>query len=216
MRRRPPHNIELSSQDRRELQRLLHDGRTEQRVARRCRVLLAMEDPKTLVDDLTQQVGMTRTGIWYVCRRYETVGLDAIYDAPRSGRPRQISALERVAVEQLACCDPAGLGLNITHWSTRRLAEVAAEWGIRPRIAHSTVSLILREADLQPHRYRYWRTPTLNAEFQERASRVLWCYERVDRLMEQDEVVLALDEKPNIQVLERAAPKQLMRPGQIE
>jgi len=76
-------------------------------------------------------------------------------------------------VEPLARCDPAGLGLKITHGSTRRLAEVAAERGIRPRLAHSTVSLIWREADWQPHRYRYWRTPTLNAEFQERASRVL-------------------------------------------
>jgi len=116
-----------------------------------------------MVDDLTQQVCMTRTGIWYVCRRYETVGLETIYDAPRSGHPREISALERVAIEQLARCDAAALGLKITHWSTRSL-----------------------EADLQPHRYRYWRTPTLNAEFQERASRVLWCYERVDRLMEHE------------------------------
>lgn len=216
MRRRPPKVIHLAGSDRREMQHLLRDGRTEQRVARRCRVLLAMEDPQTVVDDLTQQVLMTRTGIWYVCRRYEAVGLAAIYDAPRSGRPREISPLERVAIEQLACCEPAGLGLQMTHWSTRSLAQIAAERGIRPKIAHSTVSLILRDADLQPHRYRYWKTPTLNADFLKRASRILWCYERVDRLVERDEAVIALDEKPNLQALERAAPKQLMRPGQIE
>ena len=74
----------------------------------------------------------------------------------------------------------------------------------------------LHEADLQPHRYRCWKTPTLNAAFLKRASRVLWCHERVDRLRARDEVVIALDEKPNIQALERAAPKQLMRPNQIE
>jgi hypothetical protein len=91
------------------LQCVLRDGRTEQRVARRSRVLLAMEDPDTIVDELSEQVAMTRVGIWYVCRRYETVGLDAIFDAPRTGRPREISALEQVALEQLACCDPAGL-----------------------------------------------------------------------------------------------------------
>jgi transposase len=216
MRRRPLHVIHLTRAERKELQRILRDGRTEQRVARRGRILLAMEDPQTLVDDLAQRVAMTPTGVWYVCRRYESCGLDAIYDAPRSGRPREIPALARVAIEQLACCDPAGLGLKMTHWSARSLAQIAAKRGIRPQIAHSTVSLILREADLQPHRYRYWKTPTLNAEFQKRASRVLWRYERVDRLMEHDEVVLALDEKPNIQALERAALKQLMRPRQIE
>ena len=216
MRRRPPSHIHLKNAERKELQRILRDGRTEQRVARRSRVLLAMEDPDSIVDELSEQVAMTRVGIWYVCRRYETVGLDAIFDAPRAGRPREISALERVALEQLACCDPAGLGLRMTHWSARSLAQIAIERGIRPQLAHSTVSLILRDADLQPHRYRYWKTPTLNAEFQKRASRVLWCYERVDRLRAHDEIVIALDEKPNIQALERAAPKQLMRPRQIE
>lgn len=198
------------------MERLLRDGRTEQRVARRCRVLLAMQAPGTIVDALTQQVYMTRTGIWYICRRYERLGLDAIYDGPRSGRPREISALERVAIEQLACCDPAGLGLDMTHWSTRSLAQIADARGIRPKIAHSTVSLILRDADLQPHRSRYWITPKLNAKFLQRASRILWLYERVDSLRARDEIILALDEKPNIQALERARPKQLMRAGQIE
>jgi hypothetical protein len=124
--------------------------------------------------------------------------------------------LERVEIEQLACCAPAGIGLEMTHWSTRSLARVAAERGIGPRIAHSTVSLILRSASLQPHRVRYWKTPTLNAEFRERAARILWLYERIDWLRERDEVVLALDEKPNIQVLERCAPTRLLRAGLIE
>jgi len=92
----------LSKTDRHEIERLLRDGRTEQRVARRGRVLLAMEDSETLVTELSEYVGMTRTGIWFLCRRYEAVGLDAIYDAPRTGRPREISALQRVAIEQLA------------------------------------------------------------------------------------------------------------------
>ncbi len=214
MRRRPPKLVHLADHERRELQDQLRDGRTEQRVARRCRILLAMADPATIVDELAKQVAVTRTGIWYICRRFETQGLDSIYDGARSGRPREISALERVAIEQLACCDPAGLGLNMTHWSTRSLARVARERKIRPKIAHSTVSLILRDADLQPHRSRYWITPTLDAEFLERASRVLWCYERVEHLAERDEVVLALDEKPNLQALERAS-RQWTGPGQI-
>jgi hypothetical protein len=124
MRRRTPKTIKLNQSDDREIERLLSDGRTEQRVARRGHVLLAMKNSKTLVSDLCQQVGMTRIGIWYLCRRYESVGLNAIYDAPRSGRPREITALERVSIEQLACCEPAGVGLEMTHWSTRSLAKI--------------------------------------------------------------------------------------------
>ncbi len=216
MRRRAPHIIRLSKSDGQEIEQVLRDGRTEQRVARRSRVLLAMQDPQTVVAELGRQVDMTRFGIWSLCRRYEAVGLNALYDVPRSGRPREISALERVAIEQLACCEPAGLGLKMTHWSTRSLALIAVKRGLVPHIAQSTVSLILRDADLQPHRSRYWITPTLDVEFLHRAGRVLWLYERVNRLWEQDELVLALDEKPNLQAVERAHPTQPMRPGQIE
>ena len=50
MRRRPPHPVRLSWAERKHLDRLLQDGHTEQRVARRARILLAMSDPETSVD----------------------------------------------------------------------------------------------------------------------------------------------------------------------
>jgi hypothetical protein len=216
MRRRKPKTVHLKPAEAQEIKRLLDDGRTEQRIVRRGRVLLAMQNSKTVVSDLCQQVDMTRFGIWSLCRRHEATGLNAIYDAPRAGRPREISALQRVGIEQLACCDPAGLGLEMTHWSTRSLASIVMKRGLLPHIAHSTVSLILRDADLQPHRTRYWITPTLNADFLQRASRILWLYERIESLWAHDEIVLALDEKPNMQALERAHPTQSMRSAQIE
>jgi len=216
MRRRIPKTIRLLRADQHELERIVDDGRTEQRIARRGQVLLAMKNTKTLVNELCERVGMTRMGIWYLCRRYETTGLEAIYDAPRSGRPRVLTALERVSVEQLACSEPSGVGLEMTHWSVRSLAKIAMREGLVPHIAFSTVSLILRAADLQPHRSRYWITPTLNAGFMERAGRILFIYERIDSLRAHDEIALALDEKPNIQALGRTHPKQPMQPGQIE
>lgn len=216
MRRRPPESIQLSRAERSELKRILDDGHAEQRIARRARILLAMSDPETIVNQLAAQVDYTPTGIWYVCRRFEATGLDALYNGERSGRPRDLSALERVQIEQLACCDPLGLGLELTHWSTRSLAAIARERLHRPKLAHSTISLILRDADLQPHRSRYWKTPTLNAEFVERASRVLWCYEQVERLYRREEIILSLDEKPNLQALERTRPTQRLRTGQME
>ena len=52
-----------------------------------------------MVTELAEQVRQTRTGIGYICRRYEWYGVDAVYEAPRSGRPPDLSALQRVEIE---------------------------------------------------------------------------------------------------------------------
>jgi hypothetical protein len=93
MRRRQPCGIHLSEADRRALSALVKDGRVQQRRARRARVLLAMADPGTVVEALAAQVEMNRSGIWHLCRRFEQRGLEALDDAPRSGRPRRLSPL---------------------------------------------------------------------------------------------------------------------------
>ncbi|RKH35732.1 helix-turn-helix domain-containing protein [Corallococcus llansteffanensis] len=70
---------------------MVHDGRTEQRVARRASILLAMADPATVVQDLAEHFGLDRTSIWSLCRRYEAAGAFVVWDAPRSGRPSRLS-----------------------------------------------------------------------------------------------------------------------------
>lgn len=87
----PARYIDVSCTDKKALQNLTGNGRTEQRVARRARVLLAMAQPVTVVQDLAERVDMTSQGIWDLCRRYEERGVDAVRDAARSGRPRKFS-----------------------------------------------------------------------------------------------------------------------------
>ena len=70
MRRRPPHLIELSDDDCLYLINLLKDGRTEQRVARRTRILLAMTNPQTVVHDLADKLEISRNTIRHVSSRY--------------------------------------------------------------------------------------------------------------------------------------------------
>lgn len=91
MRRRPPRLIRLPREDTALLEELVHDGRTEQRVARRARILLAMAEPDTVVQELAEHFGLDRTSIWSLCRRYEALGITAVWDAPRSGRPPRLS-----------------------------------------------------------------------------------------------------------------------------
>ena len=93
MRGRKPHLISLPRADREELQRLIKSGRTEQRVARRARVLLGMEKPQTRVEELAKHLEITRASIWKLRRRYVERGVKAVYDSPRSGRPRVFSPL---------------------------------------------------------------------------------------------------------------------------
>ena len=119
-------------------------------------------------------------------------------------------------IERLACGEPASVGWCLTHWSHRSLAQAAVSQEIVDRISHATVGNILQKADLHPNRFRWWKTTIWDEEAVARTLKILWYYERIESLRQRGEIVLAVDEKPNIQVLERAANKQLMRPGQIE
>jgi hypothetical protein len=91
MRRRPPRLIHLAPEEAAYLKSLVRDGRTEQRTARRARILLAMAEPDTVVTELAERFEVDRTSIWGLCRRFEALGVMAVWDSPRSGRPRELS-----------------------------------------------------------------------------------------------------------------------------
>ena len=122
----------------------------------------------------------------------------------------------RREIERLARREPITVDRPLTHWSHRSLAQAAVEQDYVDTISHATVGNILREADLRPHRFRYWKTTIWDDEAVARALKILWYYERIESLWQRGEVLLAIDEKPNLQVLERAASKQPMRPGRME
>lgn len=126
------------------------------------------------------------------------------------------SARQRKQIERLAGRTPRSVGWELTHWSSRSLALAAVQHDIVPAIHPTTISTVLREADVQPHRFRYWKTTIWDEEAVAWALKILWVYERIEWLWQRGEVVLALDEKPGLQVLERSGPTQLVRPGQIE
>lgn len=90
MRGRKPDPFLLKRKDKVALQALLRDGQTPLRVARRAQILLQRAaGQKQRVKALGERVALDAATIWRVCERYRTGGLDAaLYDAPRSGRPR--------------------------------------------------------------------------------------------------------------------------------
>jgi len=88
MRGRKPKPLKLKRQEVTELQSLLRDGHTPQRVALRARILLARANGER-VEQVAAKVEQDPATIWRVCERYDLGGLPAaLYDATRSGRPR--------------------------------------------------------------------------------------------------------------------------------
>lgn len=122
--------------------------------------------------------------------------------------------LQRAQIVQLACLEPIAKGLHITHWTSQDLARQAVEDGIVSRISDRTIQAILNQVDLQPHRTRYWRTSQIDAQFKQRAEKILWCYAYAERLARRGFWVVCADEKPNFQVLERH-PIRPSIPGSI-
>lgn len=121
---------------------------------------------------------------------------------------------QRRRIEQLACRKPLTVGWQVTHWSQRTLAQAAVEQEYVDAIHYTTVGTILHEAKLPLHQSRSWKTTIWNEEAIARALKILWYYRRIESLWQRGEVVIAVDEKPNIQILERTIYP--MRPGQME
>jgi hypothetical protein len=132
----------------------------------------------------------------------------------RAIRPR-FPPLQQAQIVALACLEPVARGLHITHWNSDDLARQAVADGIVGALSARTVRRILAQVDLQPHRTCYWRTAHLDAQFKERAERVLWCYAHAARLAAEGLWVVCVDEMPNLQVLERHPIRRAI-PGFIE
>jgi hypothetical protein len=92
MRGRKPGKFKLKTKDGKYLHQLLREGETPIRVARRAQILLGRAKAHTCVETLGETIDQTSSTIWRVCERYRQHGLQAaLYDAPRSGRPRVFS-----------------------------------------------------------------------------------------------------------------------------
>ena len=92
MRGRKSEPLTLKAKDKKTLQQILSDGQTPVRIARRAQILLNCAKREQRVLFVSDKVEQNRTTVWRVCERYRDAGLEAaLYDAPRTGRPRVFS-----------------------------------------------------------------------------------------------------------------------------
>jgi transposase len=166
-------------------------------------VLLAAEGLSNT--EIGRRVGMARQTVIVWRARYEAGGIDALADLPRSGRPPVIDE----AAVVVSTLNPPPAELAVTHWSARLLAEHLSRTGMP--VSFAEVARIWRDWDLQPHRvetFRFSTDPRLEAKIRD----VVGLY--LDPPA--NAVVVCVDEKSQIQALDRTAPLLPMRFDQAE
>jgi transposase len=194
---RPRAVVVLSADERAELERWTRRPTTANALASRARIVLACAAGGSDLE-VAATLGFNRNTVGRWRRRYLADGLDGLVDEPRPGRPRTISdaAVEEVIVRTLET-----MPKDATHWSTR---SMAAQVGL----SQTAVSRIWRAFGLQPHRIDSWKL-SKDPLFIDKVRDVVGLYlappERA--------VVLCVDEKSQIQALDRTAPILPMLPG---
>jgi transposase len=197
---RPKEPLTLTIEERTRLESFAHRARSHSLLARRARVILACAeglDNKTAAKKLRCSPGMV--GKWRA--RFLKTRVEGLHDEPRPGSPRKISdeQVEKVIIQTLEST-PRGQ----THWSTRELAKVTG-------MSRMAVSRIWRAFGLQPHRTETFKLSP-DPLLIEKVRDIVGLYMNPpDRAL-----VLCVDEKSQIQALDRTQPMLPMRPGQLE
>jgi transposase len=197
---RPLVPLTLSWEHREQLQTWSRRAKTAQALAMRSRIVLLAGDGLSNTEIARRQgCSLPTAGKWR--QRFLDRGLDGLLDEPRPGTPRKLSDrhVERVLTRTLESQPEAA-----THWSTRDMAKACG-------LSQSTISRIWRAFSLAPHRaetFKLSRDPL----FLDKVRDIVGLYlDPPDRAL-----VLCVDEKSQIQALDRTAPLLPMRPGQIE
>ena len=189
--------IELSQEEERALRAVLRTPSASQQQALRARIVLRAAEGATNTQIAAEAgVSLPTVGLWR--RNFAQRRLAGLTDAPRSGRPREIDDDEvgRVLAKTL---EPPPDGT--THWSVRRLA---AATGISP----TTVHRIWKEHKLKPHQVRSFKF-SKDPQLAEKVIDVVGLY--LDPPA--GALVLCVDEKTQIQALDRTQPTLPIKPG---
>lgn len=197
---RPKALLELSEPERETLKSWTRRRKTAQALALRARIILSCAEGRNNTDVAGElEVSRPMVGKWR--SRFVEHRLEGLLDEPRPGAPRKISDadVERVLTRTLEATPR-----NATHWSTRSMAQASG-------LSQTAVSRIWRAFALQPHRSETFKL-SKDPLFVDKVRDIVGLYlNPPDRAM-----VLCVDEKSQIQALDRSAPLLPMRPGQAE
>jgi len=199
MANRPAPALVLRSGDREELERWVRASTVPASAAKRARIVLLAADgvANTRIAELVDATVTTVLG-WR--ERYQSKGLAGLADAPRPGRPRTLD--HRAIVAETLKPPPKKFG--VTHWSSRLLAD-------RLKISNTSVARAWRSYGIKPWKAESFRFST-DPELVGKVTDICGLY----LAPPQNAIVLCVDEKSQIQALDRTVPILPMQEGRIE
>jgi transposase len=192
--------IVLSDDERSNLERLVRRRKVSRGEAQRAAIVLNAADGLNNCEIATR-VGVTRQTVRLWRERFAEHRFDGLCDEPRCGAPRKIGddRIEEIVVKTLETKPD-----DATHWSRRSMAKAA---GVSPTSVHR----IWAAFSLQPHRTETFKLSS-DPQFVEKVRDIVGLYLSPP----QNAVVICVDEKSQIQALDRTQPLLPMRPGQVE
>jgi transposase len=197
---RPIPPLSLADDERETLKQWARRPKTSQALAQRARIILACAAGETNTT-VAERLRVTKQTIGKWRSRFLNKGLDGLLDEPRPGTPRRLSDAE---VERVLTMTLESRPKNATHWSNRSLAAACG-------LSRSSVQRVWRAFALAPHRsesFKLSRDPL----FIDKVRDIVGLYlDPPDKAL-----VLCVDEKSQIQALDRSQPILPMRPGQAE
>ena len=227
--------IRLTEKQHTILQQIIHSTTASQRLVQRARlIVLAFDGMFNRVIASAIVLQRKQVGLWrrrwkqsfdalvaIECRESQAALRRAVEevlgDAPRSGSSGKFTA-EQVTQVLAVACEPADQsGRPIDEWTGRELADELVHRGIVPSISTSQVNRYLAEAELQPHRRKYWLNTTEKDPelFGQQVQVVCQCYLEAPELYFQHHThTVSVDAMTGVQALERNAKTIPMKPGQ--
>jgi transposase len=188
--------VGISEEDRAELEAWLRSQTIPQGLAMRARIVLGSAQGESM-RDLAEQLETSQPTVCRWRNRFRERGIAGLKTQPRSGRRRRITHAQERSVVAATMRPPKAA----THWSARRLAKEVG-------LSAATVHRIWQKYGLQPHRLEHFKFST-DPEFETKLAEIVGLYlDPPARAL-----VLCVDEKSQIQALNRTAPLLPLRPG---
>lgn len=197
---RPIQPIMLTEEERETLEHWIRRTKTSQALAQRARLVLSCAAGKSN-NIVASELGVCSHTVGKWRARFLEQRLDGLLDEERPGAPRKITDAD---VERVIAFTLETMPDDATHWSTRAMAR-------RSGLSQSAISRIWRAFALQPHRTESFKLST-DPLFIEKVRDIVGLYMNPP----DKAVILCVDEKSQIQALDRTQPLLPMRPGQIE
>ena len=196
----PSPGLQLRAREREKLTLLAARPTASQRTAQRARIILASADGQTATQ-VAESLSVSPSSVYKWRLRFAEDHLASLTDAPRSGAPRTIADKQ---VEDVITRTLETTPENATHWSTRSMAETTG-------LTQNAIWRIWRTFGLQPHRQETFKLST-DPFFIEKVRDVVGLYMHPP----EHALVLCVDEKSQVQALDRTQPLLPMRPGSPE